>query len=117
MLPLVAARRSIVHNFRGTPDEFSAAVLNSGTAVLVDFHAKWCAPCKDFSPTFEAFSTSHPSVKFYSVDIEENETVAAMHDIRCIPTFLGFDRNGKIVGTLEGAHQDKVQDLLVKLSG
>jgi hypothetical protein len=42
------------------------------------------------------------SVCFFDVDITANETLAALHDIRCVPTFCVY-LNGELFGTVEGA--------------
>jgi len=54
----------------------------------VDFWAPWCAPCRFFSPVFEAASDKHPGVVFGKVNTEEEPELAGMFGIRSIPTLM-----------------------------
>jgi thioredoxin 1 len=70
-----------------TKDNFDKTVAESGT-VVVDFWAPWCAPCRFFSPVFEAASDKHPGVVFGKVNTEEEPELAGMFGIRSIPTLM-----------------------------
>ena len=70
-----------------TKDNFDKTVAESGT-VVVDFWAPWCAPCRFFSPVFEAASDNHPGVVFGKVNTEEEPELAGMFGIRSIPTLM-----------------------------
>jgi thioredoxin len=70
-----------------TTDNFDKTVAQSDT-VVVDFWAPWCAPCRFFSPVFEAASDKHPGVVFGKVNTEEEPELAGMFGIRSIPTLM-----------------------------
>ncbi|TFJ87588.1 hypothetical protein NSK_000939 [Nannochloropsis salina CCMP1776] len=88
-------------------------VLNSAgnKAVIVDFFATWCGPCKVIAPYFEELSTKFPDVVFIKVDVDENEEVAAFAGISAMPTFQVY-KDGKKVGELMGAAKDKLLGLV-----
>ncbi len=56
--------------------------------VVVDFWAPWCAPCRFFSPVFEAAADKFPGVVFGKVNTEEQPDLAGMFGIRSIPTLM-----------------------------
>lgn len=75
-------------------NEFADAIAK-GT-VVVDFYADWCGPCKMLGPVMESAAEKISDVKFYKVNVDESEDVAAKYGIMSIPTvFLFKDGNLK----------------------
>jgi thioredoxin len=70
-----------------TKDNFEQ-VLTENAAVVVDFWAPWCGPCRSFAPVYEAASDKRPEVVFGKVNTEEEQELAASFDIRSIPTLM-----------------------------
>ncbi len=70
-------------------DNFKDTVDNSDI-VLVDFWAEWCGPCKMFAPIFEEVSEKHSDIVFGKVNTEQEQQLAAMFQIRSIPTLMIF---------------------------
>lgn len=62
---------------------------------IIDFYAAWCGPCRMFSPVFEEVSDEYfGKVDFYKVNVEEEEELAALFNVRSIPTIVFIPTNG-----------------------
>ncbi len=87
-----------------TTKEFKEKI--STGKVLVDFYATWCGPCKMLSPIVDELSDEINDVKFYKVDVDEEELLAEEFNVESIPTLLIFE-NGKLVKRNLGFIQKK----------
>ena len=75
--------------------------INEGT-VVVDFYAKWCAPCKTLTPILnEVAEQLKGKVLFFKVDIDNNHATAQTHKVTSVPTLILF-KNGKEINRLIG---------------
>jgi thioredoxin 1 len=72
-----------------TKDNIDTTIGNNDI-VIIDFWAEWCGPCKAFKPIFEAAAERHDDVAFVSCDTEAETDLAAMFQIRSIPTTVIF---------------------------
>ena len=73
---------------------FEADVLQPGTAVLVDYWAEWCGPCKMIAPILEEVAKEYDGkLQIAKLDVDANQAVPAKFGIRGIPTLILF-KNG-----------------------
>ena len=78
----------IVHTSDGN---FEADVLQSDKAVLLDFWAEWCGPCKMIAPILaEAADEYADKLAVVKLNIDENPNMAQRFGIRSIPTLMIF---------------------------
>jgi len=86
-----------------TDGSFEADVLKAEGAVLVDFWAEWCGPCKMIAPALEEIGAEFKGqLTVAKVNIDENPESPNRYGVRGIPTLLVF-RDGKQVAAKTGA--------------
>ena len=86
-----------------TDDTFEAEVLQSPQAVLVDYWAEWCGPCKMIAPILDEIAIEYAGkLKVAKVNIDDNQATPAKFGIRGIPTLMIF-KNGNVEATKVGA--------------
>ena len=85
-----------------TETSFDEAVVEH-TALVVDFWAPWCGPCRAIAPTLEALGQEYAGrVAIAKVNVDEQPILASRYQVRSIPTLL-FLKDGKVVDQLVGA--------------
>ncbi len=106
-----------------------------GKAVVFDFWATWCGPCRAQHPLYEEVKQRYrmnSDVAFVSVDTDENRALVAPFvkdqkwsqsiyfedglvrklDINSIPTTVVLNRHGEIVSRMNGFVPDRFVDML-----
>jgi len=77
-------------------DQTFAAETSQG-AVLVDFWAPWCGPCKMIAPVLEEIDAElGEKLKVVKLDVDENPETAAKFGVMSIPTLLVFKDGNKV---------------------
>jgi thioredoxin 1 len=83
---------------------FENDVIKSDTAVLVDFWAEWCGPCKMFAPILDDCAREYAGkLTVAKLDIDANPATPAKYGIRGIPTVIlykGGQAHAQKVGAL-----------------
>jgi thioredoxin 1 len=86
-----------------TDGNFQAEVLENDKAVLVDFWAPWCGPCRVIAPSLEEIAAERDDLRIVKLNVDDNQATAARYDVMSIPTLILF-KNGepahKIIGAL-----------------
>ncbi|MEM7546812.1 MAG: tetratricopeptide repeat protein [Pseudomonadota bacterium] len=77
----------------GTDASFMADVIEASreAAVIVDFHAEWCGPCKTLGPALEAaVNAAGGKAKLVKIDIDKNPQYAGQLRVQSIPAVFAF---------------------------
>lgn len=78
----------------------TVALSSGGDAVLLDFHAPWCAPCRSMDSTVEELEQAGYPVR--KVNVDENRALAEQYHVESIPCFV-LVVGGREAGRLNGA--------------
>jgi thioredoxin 1 len=92
---------------------FDREVTQSEGAVIVDFWAEWCGPCKMIAPLLDEIAREKVGVvKVAKVNVDESQSLSFKYNIRAIPALLFF-KNGQLRDQVTGVTSKK--DLLSRL--
>jgi thioredoxin 1 len=83
-------------------DKFNYGDETATGAVLVDFWAPWCGPCKMLAPEMEKLDERYSgSLKICKVNIDEQPELASQFGVMNIPTMLYYE-DGQLQKKLVG---------------
>jgi thioredoxin 1 len=88
-------------------------IINQPEYLLFYFTASWCGPCQMIKPQIqqlqEGLQSNH--IKFYMIDIDENDTLCEKCNVSSVPTFILF-KDKKEVGQCKGSNIVPVAELI-----
>ncbi len=103
--------------YEADDSNFESVVLKAPGAVLVDFSATWCGPCKKLEPVVHDIANDFSGrLKVVKVDVDHAPATAAKFGVLSVPTLLLF-RDGTVkdqsIGVLsKKALADRVEKVL-----
>ena len=96
---------SVKHDEAWKKSDFDA-IVKKEPLVVVDFFAKWCAPCIKMMPIVDKLSQEFEGkVKVLKVEADGNQPILQSYGIDEIPGFLVF-KNGKLVQKVTGFQEE-----------
>jgi len=122
MEPLIGGAPADTANLvkNGSTATFMADVVDAShdAAIVVDFWAPWCGPCKQLGPALEkAVRDARGSVRMVKINIDENPELAQQMRIESIPAVYAF-KDGRPVDAFVGARpESQVKQFVARLAG
>lgn len=82
-------------------------------AVVVDFYADWCAPCRIMGPIVEQLEKDNKQVKVVKVNVDEVQELAMEYNVMSIPTIYVF-KQGKVTKQFIGVQDQQTLEEALK---
>lgn len=93
-------------------ENFETEVLQAEGAVLVDFYADWCGPCKMMAPIIDKIAEEISDVKICKLDIDKAVNIAVKYKVMNIPTLIVF-KDGEAKETSIGViSKSEIEELI-----
>ena len=87
--------------FSVTKENFDS-VKQSEKAVLLDFYADWCGPCRMVSPIIDEIAEEREDLFVGKINVDEQPELAMEFGIVSIPTLVVM-KNGEVAQKVTGA--------------
>lgn len=72
-------------------------LINGEQAILIDFHATWCGPCKSLAPILkEVASEIDDKARVIKIDIDKNPKLANQLQVKGVPTLILYKKGEQL---------------------
>ncbi|KAJ3167779.1 protein disulfide isomerase (PDI) protein [Irineochytrium annulatum] len=91
-----------------TPKNFKDVVLNTDSAVIVEFFAPWCGHCKNLAPEYKKAAEKLKGLgKVVAIDCDDHKELCGQYGVNGFPTLKLFGADKKNPSDYQGARTAK----------
>ncbi|WP_396174014.1 rhodanese-like domain-containing protein [Flavobacterium sp.] len=81
----------------GICDQEYGELIKSSERVMIDFNAKWCAPCKKMNPYILKFQREMADkIKIVQLDADENKTIVDQLKLDGLPVIIVYEKGKEV---------------------
>jgi len=81
----------------GICDQEYGELIKSSKRVMIDFNAKWCAPCKKMNPYILKFQREMADkIKIVQLDADENKTIVDQLKLEGLPVLIIYEKGKEV---------------------
>jgi thioredoxin len=81
----------------GICDQEYGELIKSSERVMIDFNAKWCAPCKKMNPYILKFQREMADkIKIVQLDADENKTIVDQLKLEGLPVLIIYEKGKEV---------------------
>ena len=97
--------------------EYEVIAFSNQKAVIVDFWAEWCRPCKTLTPILEKITIdAGGTFRLAKVNVDDNPNLSIRFNVRSIPNVKAF-RDGQVVSEFLGLQPEiRVKEFIHNLA-
>ena len=83
-------------------------IVKNNKAVLIDFYADWCGPCRALAPTIHSIAEEHPEYAVGKVNVDNEEAIARKFGVMSIPTVIVLKDGNQVAQNVGVAGKQKI---------
>jgi len=81
----------------GICDQEYGELIKSSDKVMIDFNAKWCAPCQKMKPYILKLQTEmKDQIKIVQLDADENKTIVEQLKLEGLPVIIVYEKGKEV---------------------